>query len=83
MFRMASCWDAAVLLLGAGLARLPAAEDWEWLGVRPAAVKAYTRAYDKARSKQLGLHAKQQQQAAAAGLLGSIRRWWRQRRGTP
>uniref|UniRef100_A0A383VZW7 Uncharacterized protein n=1 Tax=Tetradesmus obliquus TaxID=3088 RepID=A0A383VZW7_TETOB len=77
--------DAALLLLGAGLARLPAAEDWEWLGVRPAAVKAYTRAYDKARSKRLGLHAKQQQQqqqAAAAGLLGSMRRWWRQRRGT-
>jgi hypothetical protein len=35
--------DAAVLLLGSGLARLSPPEDFEWLGVSPAAVKAFTR----------------------------------------
>jgi hypothetical protein len=35
--------DAAVLLLQWGLARLSAAEDFEWLGVRPTAARAYAR----------------------------------------
>jgi hypothetical protein len=35
--------SAAVLLLGWGLARLSPQEDFEWLGVRPAAARAYAR----------------------------------------
>jgi hypothetical protein len=35
--------DAAVVLLDWGLARLSPQEDFEWLGLRPAAAKAYAR----------------------------------------
>ncbi|KAF6256912.1 hypothetical protein COO60DRAFT_59082 [Scenedesmus sp. NREL 46B-D3] len=74
--------DAALLLLGAGLARLAPPEDFEWLGVRPAAARACARAYERARSKRLGLHAQQQPAGAAHALLGRIRRWWQQWRPT-